>query len=253
MAQAYERWLVPAVFRPFAVDMAERVAGSNPQRVLEVAAGSGVLTRSLCAAMPTTEIVATDLNRAMVDVGATLAPAARWEQADAMSLPFEDGRFDVVACQFGVMFFPDRVAGLREMARVVAAHGTVLFSVWDAVARHDFASALQAGLEKAFPDDPPMFVVAVPHGYADVSAIERDVAIAGLLLVSCETLNLDGHATSAADLAAGFCLGTPLRAEIESRGDVSVTLEAVTSEMESRLGVGPVSGRMSAHIIHVGR
>ncbi len=253
MAQAYERWLVPSVFRPFAIDMAERVARSDPQRVLEVAAGSGVLTRALCAAMPSTDVVATDLNPAMVDVGSTLAPAATWEQADAMSLPFEDGRFDVVACQFGVMFFPDRVAGLREMARVVAANGSVMFSVWDAIARHDFASALQAGLENVFPDDPPMFVVSVPHGYADVSVIERDIALAGLRQVSCETLNLEGHATSAADLAAGFCLGTPLRTHIESRGELSVTLEAVTSEMESRFGVGPVSGRMSAHIIHVGR
>lgn len=253
MAQSYERWLVPTVFGPFAIDMAERVAESDPQRVLEVAAGSGVLTRSLCAAMPSTEIVATDLNQAMVDVGSTLAPAAKWEQADAMSLPFEDGRFDSVACQFGLMFFPDRVAGLREMARVVAAHGTVVFSVWDSIARHDFASALQAGLERAFPDDPPMFVVSMPHGYADVSVIESDIAMAGLHQVTCETLTLEGHAASAADLAAGFCLGTPLRADIETRGELSVALETVTSEMETRLGVGPVSGRMSAHIIRVER
>ncbi len=251
MAQAYERWLVPSMFGPFAVDMAERVARSDPQRVLEVAAGSGVLTRSLCAAMPSTEIVATDLNQAMVDLGSTLAPAARWEQADAMSLPFEDGRFDAVVCQFGVMFFPDRVAGLREMARVVAAHGAVLFSVWDSIVRHDFGSALQAGLERAFPGDPPMFVVSTPHGYADVSVIERDIAVAGLHRMTRETVTLEGHAPSAADLAAGFCLGTPLRAQIESRGELSIALETVTDEMESRLGVGPVSGNMSAHVIHI--
>src|SRR5690242_16192568 len=106
MPHAYERWLAPAVFRPFAVDLAGRAAGLAPHRVLEIAAGTGVLTRELVAALPAAQVTATDLNAAMVEFGSRQVPLAAWRQADALSLPFEDQRFDLIVCQFGVMFFP---------------------------------------------------------------------------------------------------------------------------------------------------
>src|SRR6476620_10676147 len=107
MPEAYEKWLVPTVFGPFAVDLAARVAACTPARVLEVAAGTGALTRELARVIPGAEITATDLNEAMVAFGRVRAPGATWQQADAMQLPFDDATFDVVACQFGVMFLPD--------------------------------------------------------------------------------------------------------------------------------------------------
>ncbi|MEY2451619.1 MAG: hypothetical protein QOD92_1193, partial [Acidimicrobiaceae bacterium] len=146
MPDAYEKGLVPAVFRPFAVDLARRVSAHGPTRVLELAAGSGVLTRELVGALPEADVTATDLNDAMVELGHRLAPTAEWRQADAMALPFDDGQFDVVACQFGVMFFPDKPAAFEEARRVLTADGTLLVSTWAAIDTHDYQAALVAGL-----------------------------------------------------------------------------------------------------------
>jgi SAM-dependent methyltransferase len=249
MADAYDRWLVPTVFQPFAEELTRRVVALAPARVLEVAAGTGAVTRALVDALASCEVVATDLNQAMVDVGARCVPEARWQQADALSLPFADGEFDVAACQFGVMFFPDRARGLAEMGRVVSAEGSVLFDVWDTVDRHAYAAALLHGLRAAFPDDPPTFVASIPHGYSDADLIARDVVAAGMELVAIESVTLHGRTESVADVARGFCTGTPLRVEIEARGDLAETIEIVTGEMERRLGEGPFSGAMTAHVV----
>jgi SAM-dependent methyltransferase len=249
MPEAYERCLGPTVFQPFAADLAGRVAARRPRRVLELAAGTGILTRELLAALGDAEVTATDLNEAMVDYGRGRAPGATWRQADALALPFDDGEFDAVACQFGVMFFPDKAAGYGEARRVLAQDGSLFFNTWDAVDTHDFAVALMAGLERAFPDDPPTFISAIPHGYADVDAVVADLRDGGLEVRSLETLTLEGRAASAADIATGFCTGTPLRPAIEARADLTTTVEIVTREMESRLGPGEVTGRMTAHVI----
>jgi ubiquinone/menaquinone biosynthesis C-methylase UbiE len=155
MPEAYERWLAPAVFHPFALDLAQRAARLTPRRVLEIAVGTGVLTRELVAAIPAAEVTATDLNAAMVEFGSRQVAGAAWQQADAQRLPFDDRRFDLVVCQFGVMFFPDKPAAFREARRVLTPHGRLLFSTWSTVDTHDFAAALVAGVERAFPDDPP--------------------------------------------------------------------------------------------------
>jgi SAM-dependent methyltransferase len=130
MPQAYDRWLAPSVFRPFAVDLARRAANSAPRRLLEIAAGTGVLTRELVTAIPAARVTATDLNAAMVEFGSRRVPLAAWRQADALRLPFDDRQFDLVICQFGVMFFPDRPAAFGEMRRVLAPGGRLLFSTW---------------------------------------------------------------------------------------------------------------------------
>src|SRR5215469_10044434 len=119
MPQAYERWLAPAMFQPFAIDLAQRAARFAPGRLLEIAAGTGVLTRQLVTAIPAAQVTATDLNAAMVEFGSRRVPLAAWQQADALRLPFEDQAFDLIACQFGVMFFPDRPVAFREMQRVL--------------------------------------------------------------------------------------------------------------------------------------
>jgi SAM-dependent methyltransferase len=246
MPEAYERWLGPTIFQPFAEDLARRVAARAPSRVLELAAGTGIATRQLLAAVPAAEIVATDLNPAMVELGRRLAPGAAWERADAAALPVEDASFDVVACQFGVMFFPDRVAALAEARRVLRPGGTIVISTWDTVDRHAFAAALAAALEHTFPDQPPTFVVAIPHGYADVAVVEDDLRTAGFAGVAIEHLHLDGRADGAADVARGFCTGTPLRAELEARGSLDAALSAISTEMAARLGSGTVRGEMAA-------
>jgi SAM-dependent methyltransferase len=193
-------------------------------------------------------VTATDLNEAMVELGRHLAPGATWRQADAMALPFDDGEFDLVVCQFGVMFFPDKPLAYSEARRVLAPGGRFVVNTWDTVDTHAFAAALVAGLERAFPDDPPTFIVSIPHGYTDVAAVAADLRAGGFDDVATETITLEGHAARAADVAAGFCAGTPLRPEIEARGDLAAATAVVATEMEARLGSGPVTGRMTAHV-----
>jgi SAM-dependent methyltransferase len=246
MPAAYDRWLVPSVFQPFAVDLACRAAAQPVGEALELAAGTGVLTRELLAVA--TAVTATDLNNAMVELGTRRVPAARWQQADASRLPFDDAAFDLVACQFGVMFFPDRPAAFAEACRVLAPGGRVLVNTWAALDTHVFQAALVSALERVFPDDPPTFMAAVPPGYADVDVLVADVQAGGLRCGSVTPVTLEGTAACAADLAAGYCAGTPLRAEIAARGDPAAATAAVAAEMTALLGTGPVTGAMTAYV-----
>jgi SAM-dependent methyltransferase len=249
MPNAYDRCLGPAVFHPFAVDLARRAARLAPVRVLELAAGSGILTRELIAEISAAAVTATDLNTAMVELGSLRVPQASWQQADAQHLPYASGRFDLVICQFGVMFFPDKRAAFAEMRRVLGPGGHLLFNTWDTIETHGFGRALMAGLERAFPGNPPTFLVRVPHGYTDPRTIEADLTAAGMSPSVIETITLEGRAASAADVATGFCTGTPLRAEIEQRADLGTVTELVAAEMTTRLGSGPVAAPMTAHVV----
>jgi SAM-dependent methyltransferase len=249
MPEAYDRWLAPSVFGPFATDLARRAARLRPVRVLEIAAGTGVLTRELLAALPDADITATDLNDPMVAFGSRRVPGAAWQQADVMDLPFADREFDLIVCQFGVMFFPDKPAGFGEMRRALRPEGRLLFNTWATIDTHGFAAALATAVERAFPEDPPAFLVAVPHGYPDLGQVRADLAAGGLECVSAETVTLQGRAGSAADIAIGFCTGTPLRMAIEDRGDLAASTAIISEEMTRLLGGGPVSAQMTAYAI----
>ncbi|MGI5460856.1 class I SAM-dependent methyltransferase [Streptomyces sp. CA-249302] len=248
MPAAYERYLVPVVFQPFAEDLTARAAALDPRHILELAAGTGVLTSELLATAPSAEVTATDLNETMVALGATRAPGAAWRQADAQQLPFPDASFDLVVCQFGVMFFPDRVAAFTEVRRVLAPGGRFLFNTWAPLATHGFEVALQAGLERAFPVDPPRFFATVPHGYADPTLVTDDLTAAGFTVEDQLELTLQGRAPSTADLATGYLTGTPVRAAVEDRGDAPAVRATVIEEMTARLGPGPVTAPMTAYV-----
>lgn len=249
MAAVYDEHLVPVVFAPYAEDLAARVVRRSPRRLLELAAGTGVLTRAVVAGLPDAHVTATDLNVAMVAVGAAQVPSASWQPADAMQLPFDNESFDLVACQFGVMFFPDRPTAYAEVARVLAPGGCFLFNCWGPLATHDVETAVMAALSKIFPDDPPSFLTRVPHGYHDAGRIEADLASAGFGRVRVETVELRNTGRSADDLANGYCRGTPLRGEIEARGDLDATIPKVAAALEREFGSGPILGRMAALVV----
>jgi SAM-dependent methyltransferase len=251
MPDAYDRYLAEPLFRPFAVDLAARARRRQPQRILELAAGTGVLTKALHDAAPTAHITATDLNQAMVDLGRRRVPEAEWRQADAQHLDFEDNAFDLLACQFGVMFFPDRPAALAEARRVLEPGGTLLLNTWGPVEAHDFDAPVVAALHEAFPDDPPTFLETTPHGYHDVAAIRADLAAAGFDdAATVEEIMLEGRTASPEDIGTGFCTGTPVRPEVEARGgDLAKTAALIAQAVERRLGSGPITGRMAAFVI----
>ena len=252
--EIYDRFLVPLIFEPYAVDLAGRVAALAPDDVLETAAGTGVLTRALGQQLPaSTHIVATDLNQPMLDQAAKRQQAGtvEWKQADALALPFGDRRFDVVACQFGVMFFPDKVKGYKEAHRVLKPDGCFLFNVWDRLSENEFPDVVTQALAEVFPDDPPRFMARTPHGHHDVEQIRRDLEAAGFGDIGVDAVDARSEAPTARHVAVAFCQGTPLRNEIDAR-DAS-RLEEATSRAADALarhfGEGPIEGRIRALVI----
>jgi SAM-dependent methyltransferase len=247
MSAAYDDYLVPAMFRPYAEDLAARVAVLAPRRVLELAAGTGVATSLLVERLPDAQITATDFNQAMVDVGAVRAPTATWQQADANDLPFDDASFDCVVCQFGVMFFHGPAA-YSEIRRMLSPGGRFVFNSWGRLEDHDFEDEVIKSMARQFPEDPPTFLADVPHGYCDPDVITAEIEAAGLVCESIELVELTSMSPSAADLARGFSRGTPLRAQIEARGDLDEARVALQAHLEARFGTGPVTGRMTAYV-----
>jgi SAM-dependent methyltransferase len=249
----YDRYLGPLIFEPYADDLAQRLAGMTAGCLLETAAGTGILTRALTRMLsPAVEITATDLNQAMLDFAAVQPGVSRvaWRQADALHLPFDDRAFEVVVCQFGVMFFPDRIAAYAEARRVLKPNGRFLFSVWDRIEENEFAAMVTDAVSSIFPADPPHFLARTPHGYHDIARIRDDLAAAGYLHVGIETLEHRSRAPSARDPAIGYCQGTPLRNEIESRAAhrLAEATAIATAAIAARFGTGPVDGKIRAHI-----
>lgn len=255
----YEALLVPLIFEPYAADLAQRLALRPLTRVLEIAAGTGVVTRRLASALPASvSIVATDLNQPMLDLACAIGTRrpVEWRQADAMQLPFPDGMFDAVVCQFGVMFFPDKSKAFGEVRRVLRPGGVFIFNVWDRIEENEFADTLTTALEPLFPKDPPRFMARTPHGYHDRAAIERDLANGGFTASpQITTVTARSRAASARIPAVAYCQGTPLRNEIEAR-DPSRLGEATDLAADSiaqRFGRGAVDGKIQAHVVTIGK
>lgn len=255
--KVYETYLVPLIFEPYAADLATRLRSRPLSHVLEIAAGTGVVTRELASALPeSVSIVATDLNQAMLDQASAVGTKrpVEWRQADAMQLPFQDGTFDAVVCQFGVMFFPEKPKAFSEARRILKRGGIFLFNVWDRISDNEFADTVTTALESVFPEDPPRFMARVPHGYYDHRAIARDLASGGFRATPrFDTLAARSRAASPRVPAIAYCQGTPLRNEIEAR-DASRLVEATDTAAEAiarQFGRGAVDGKIQAHIVTI--
>ena len=252
--ETYDRFLVPLIFESYARDLAERLARVGPREVLETAAGTGVLTRAMASRLPSqARIVATDLNQPMLDHAQKRPHDGRitWRQADALALPFEAQSFDIVACQFGAMFFPDKIQGYREARRVLKPGGHFFFNVWDAISANEFADVVTQALATLFPQDPPRFMARIPHGYHDVEKIREELTAAGFKEIAIATVDGKSRASSPREPAIAYCEGTPLRNEIEAR-DASRLADATNTAaqaLERRFGTGPIEGRIRAHVI----
>jgi SAM-dependent methyltransferase len=255
----YETYMVPLIFEPYAAIVADRLRSRRIASLLEIACGTGVVTRAIASALPrTVDIIATDLNQAMLDHAATL-PINRpvtWRQADATALPLQDESFDAVVCQFAVMFIPDKVKVLSEARRVLRPGGIFVFDVWGPIEDNEFADVITTSLEAVFPDDPPRFLARTPHGYFDTRVIQADLRKAGFTndpLI--ETIDARSRAASPRIPAIAYCQGTPLKTEIEAR-DPSLLDEATKVAAEAiatRFGHGAVDGKIQAHVITIER
>jgi len=249
----YERLMVPLIFRPYAEELARRARSFQPRRLLETAAGTGAVTRALHAALPDAEIVASDLNQPMLDVNASRigSDRVRFVEADAQQLPFEDGSFDLLVCQFGSMFFQDRVRGHSEARRVLRDGGHYLLAIWDAIERNPLTAVTQQVLIDVFPDDPPLFMREGPFGYADPLQIESDLHEAGFDSVDLETVELRSRCPSAHDAALALCYGTPMGTELDERelGSLERVFPLVEQALRPFKGPDGIDAPMSAHIV----
>ncbi len=248
----YDRYLGPLIFEPYALDMAERVAATGARRILETAAGTGIVSRAMARRMPDASILATDLNQPMLDhaVSQTKAANVTFGQADALSLPFEDSAFDAVVCQFGFMFFPDKPKALAAARRVLKPGGRLFFSVWDRIEDNEFADLTVSTLARLYPANPPNFLARTPHRFHDKTVLERLLRDAGFSGIEIDTVGKISRAPSASEPALGYCQGTPMRGEIEAQGAgaLETATEAVKEAIARRFGTGAVEGRIQAII-----
>lgn len=251
--EKYERLMVPLIFQPYAQKLARRARDFHPNRILETAAGTGAVTRELHQALPGAEIVASDLNQPMLDVNAALTGSdrVRFVEADAQQLPFEDGSFDLVVCQFGSMFFPDRVRGHGEARRMLGDGGRYLLAIWDRIERNELSNAAQNALIDCFPDDPPLFMREGPFGYSDPLRIESDLHEAGFETIEIETVELRSRSPSASEAATALCYGTPMGTEVDERepGSLDRVFESVAHALRRFESDKGIDALMSAHIV----
>ncbi len=251
----YEERLVPMIFEPYAEDLVRRLADVRTGSILEVAAGTGVVTRALAAGLPgPVEITATDLNQAMIDRAMLVGTArpVRWQQADVMSLPFEPESFDLVVCQFGVMFFDPKPAAFAAVHRVLRPGGRFLFNVWGGLEDNEFPAVVSRAVAGVFPDDPPRLLERTPHGYHDREVIASDLEAGGFVVPpSFERVEHRSRAATPEIVASGFCEGTPLRGEIEARGPgrLAETVAVVAAALAQRFGTTELEGRISALVV----
>ena len=244
----YDRYMGPLLFAPYAEHVAKRVALFQPKRILETAAGTGIATRALNAALPEAEIVATDVNPAVVEFAAQHLQSERvaFHAEDAQQLSFDDDSFDLVLCLFGIMFFPDKVRANAEAHRVLRPGGRSVLVTCDRLDLNPVPRAAGEAVATLFPED-PRYMERGPFSYTDPARIEEDLRSAGFQEIELETVELS-TSVSARDAAHGIVLGSPFRAEIE-RLDPSA-LERATAAVEHALKPWDgTSAPMSAHVV----
>ena len=249
----YDRYLGPLLFYPYADDLAARLPVARGTRVLEVACGTGIVTGRLVRRLASQgTLVATDLNDAMIAHARAQIPddpALEWRQADGTSLPFPDRAFDVVVCEFGLMFFPDKAAGVREAFRVLRPGGTYLFNVWDRIEHNAAGRIAHDTIRTFFPDDPPQFY-QTPFNLQDTAVVRSLLDAAGFVDVEVVTVEKVGQSPSAAEAAIGLVEGNPVLGTIMERRPAALPdiKAAVAGNIAAELGDHPVRSPLRAHV-----
>ena len=249
----YDQLMVPLIFQPYADELARRAAAMKPRRILETAAGTGVVTEALTKLLSDAQIIATDLNEPMLEVAAQRIHSDKvcFVTANAQELPFDGDGFDLVICQFGAMFFPEKVLAHRQAYRLLHNDGHYLLAIWDRIEKNALSDATQRVLIELFPEDPPLFLCQGPFGYSDPAQIERDLREAGFEKIEIDTVGLTSRSASAYDAASALCYGTPMSVELEDRepGSLDRAFEAVERALRDFEGPNGLEAPMSAHIV----
>lgn len=255
--RTYHKYLGPMIFEDYARDMARRLAVKPGQRVLELACGTGIVTKEIVKGMPRdAAVVATDLNQAMIDVARPyVGDDARitYKTADACTLPFGDGEFDAIACQYGVMFFPDKVKSMREARRVLKPGGRYVFNVWDSLEHNPLANVVHETVVAMYPhpEKPPAFLGKTPYAWFDRGEIEKTVRAGGFTKVMIEMVGFPSQAPTAMDAATGFVQGTPVLGMLAEIGvkDPGPATRAAAEALAKKFGEKPCRATMRAVVV----
>jgi ubiquinone/menaquinone biosynthesis C-methylase UbiE len=241
--QYYDQGLGPLIFVDYADDMARRVAAAKPMQILETAAGTGIVTRRLRDRLdPGAALTATDLNAPMLEIArGKFKPEERvaFQPADAQALPFGDASFDVVVCQFGIMFFPDKQKSFREVHRVLKPGGRYFLSVWDSHRYNPFGRIAHEAVGRVFPKDPPQFYT-VPFSCHQIDPVKEWVLDAGFTDLTVNVIHREKEISDSAAFARGMILGNPLSDQVKQRGgDPEELVAMVLQDLHRSFGADP--------------
>jgi len=248
----YERYLGPFLFEPYALDLVSRLQDKNYGDVLEIACGTGRVTAHLAKSVKYDTLTATDLNIDMINVarGVVQNKNVKWQAVDAMDLPFDDGSFDLVVMQFGIMFFPDKERGLKEAHRVLRPGGKLIFNTWNKVETNEAIHEGRKIIESYFEDNPPIFY-SVPFSMHDEQQLETLTAGAGFKDVKVELVKKQGIGSSATDLTKGIVEGNPVYLAICERDPslINVIKDAIQKVLSEKFGSKPIRSPLQAWVV----
>ena len=253
----YDSCLGPAWFDAFAVDLAQRLPAKPPGDVLEIASGTGLVTRRLRERLdPAVRLVATDLSKAMLDYARGKLSDAKgigWREVDAVNLPFDAGEFGAVVCAFGLMFVPDKKAALKEARRVLKEGGILLFNVWDRIEENPHAAVTAQVVEGLFPGDQKMRF-RIPYEMHDPALLQRLLAETRFTDVRIGKKRLQVGRVSARTMAMVQIRGTPRSLLIEKRGvPLDEVVEKVAAALTKIGGADPYHGHAQAVVAEARR
>ncbi|WP_171122072.1 MULTISPECIES: class I SAM-dependent methyltransferase [unclassified Ruegeria] len=247
----YDKGLGPNIFVDYAALIAEKCCDEPASSVIELAAGTGIVSRFLRDKLPAeASLLVTDLNAPMLEVAKAKFSGdenIQFAVANAMELPFDGPEFDLMVCQFGVMFFPDKIASYREAARVLRPGGRYVFNVWSPMSENPFSQMAHELMQKVFPDDPPGFY-KVPFHYGDPATVLGDLSSAGWSNVTHETIKIQKKIQDLEVFSRSLVFGNPLIDEINERGGVDPedVVKEFRAELENRFGPDGMTMPLSA-------
>jgi SAM-dependent methyltransferase len=250
----YDRIMGPAHFDAFGAELARRLPARPPGDVLELACGTGCVTRHLRERLtPALKLVATDISKAMLDYARRKLAATEgieWCEADACKLPFGDAAFGAVVCAFGVMFVPDKAACFREARRVLRKGETFLFDVWDGLENNPHGRVAAEVIEALLPDDPAATFGSIPYHFNDRATIGRLLEDAAFAPARIDTVRTACTCPSARDFATGQLRGTPRSLILQERGiPVDGVIEKVAAALARVGGAAPFKYTAQAVVV----
>jgi ubiquinone/menaquinone biosynthesis C-methylase UbiE len=248
----YDRYLGPLLFEPYALDLVSRIDPRQAQTVLEIACGTGRVTRHLKSTLlPSARLTATDINPDMIAVAksALNCETITWATADAQALPFPDESFDLVVCQYGLMFVPDKPKAFAEAFRVLKNGGIFLFNTWDNIRHNSFMHTGAEVVAGFFADNPPVFF-KTPFSMHDEQELYSLAAAAGFRNVQVRLVKIECSSSNAHDIANGIVKGNPVYNEIRAGGeqDIQKIIDAVAKAIAAKHGDHPVKGSLQAFV-----